>query len=327
MPIPSFCCHFAASFWLVFSPREHVPLPIATVTAVGAAWPSAGLPLLLSCPATGCPQRQLAAEVQALEVLCWVVRSREVLWDVLPSMPSFMFLLSSSDVLRRLSLASKSAGGGGYGADVASTALGHVNPNDIVFGGWDMSDMNLADAMARAKVFDIGLQKQLRPYMESMLPLPGVYDPDFIAANQGSRANNLIKGTKQEQVQQIIKDIRCAQSILLNPCPQIFKQEAKFKEKNKVDKVVVLWTANTERYSNMVVGLNDTMENLLASVEKNEAEISPSNLYAIACVLENIPFINGSPQNTVVPRLIDLAMRRNSLIGGDDFKSGQTKMK
>ena len=68
--------------------------------------------------------------------------------------------------------------------------------------------MNLADAMARAKVFDIDLQKQLRPYMESMLPLPGIYDPDFIAANQEERANNVIKGTKQEQVQQIIKDIK-----------------------------------------------------------------------------------------------------------------------
>ncbi|PPD98947.1 hypothetical protein GOBAR_DD04033 [Gossypium barbadense] len=184
-----------------------------------------------------------------------------------------------------------------------------VNPEDIVFGGWDISDMNLADAMARAKVFDIDLQKQLRPYMESMVPLPGIYDPDFIAANQGERANNVIKGTKKEQVQQIIKDIR------------------EFKEKNKVDKVVVLWTANTERYSNVVVGLNDTMENLLASFEKNESEISPSTLYAIACVFEDVPFINGSPQNTFVPGLIDLAIQRNCLIGGDDFKSGQTKMK
>lgn len=74
-----------------------------------------------------------------------------------------------------------------------------------------------------------------------------------------------------------------------------------FKEKHKVDKVVVLWTANTERYSNVMVGLNDTPENLLASLEKNESEISPSTLYAIACVMENIPFINGSPQNTFVP--------------------------
>lgn len=74
-----------------------------------------------------------------------------------------------------------------------------------------------------------------------------------------------------------------------------------FKEKNKVDKVVVLWTANTERYSNVVVGMNDTMENLMESVDRDEAEISPSTLYAIACVLEGIPFINGSPQNTFVP--------------------------
>ncbi|KAF8109597.1 hypothetical protein N665_0094s0063 [Sinapis alba] len=184
-----------------------------------------------------------------------------------------------------------------------------VNPDDVVFGGWDISDMNLADAMGRAKVLDIDLQKQLRPYMENIVPLPGIFDPDFIAANQGSRANNVIKGTKKEQVDQIIKDMR------------------EFKEKNKVDKVVVLWTANTERYSNVIVGLNDTMENLMKSVDRDESEISPSTLYAIACVLEGIPFINGSPQNTFVPGLIDLAIKNNVLIGGDDFKSGQTKMK
>ena len=80
-----------------------------------------------------------------------------------------------------------------------------------------------------------------------------------------------------------------------------------FKEKTKVDKVVVLWTANTERYSNVVVGLNDTVENLMASLEKNDAEISPSTLYGIACVLENMPYINGSPQNTFVPGMVPYA--------------------
>uniref|UniRef100_A0A1D1XRA0 Inositol-3-phosphate synthase n=1 Tax=Anthurium amnicola TaxID=1678845 RepID=A0A1D1XRA0_9ARAE len=184
-----------------------------------------------------------------------------------------------------------------------------VNPDDIVFGGWDISSTNLADSMARARVLDIDLQKQLRPYMEAMVPLPGVYDPDFIAANQGSRADNVLKGSKKEQVQQIIEDIR------------------EFKEREKVDKVVVLWTANTERYSSVVVGLNDTAENLLAALDRDEPEISPSTMFALACVLENVPFINGSPQNTFVPGLIELAVRKNSLIGGDDFKSGQTKMK
>ncbi|KAH7420596.1 hypothetical protein KP509_13G013900 [Ceratopteris richardii] len=184
-----------------------------------------------------------------------------------------------------------------------------VDPNDIVFGGWDINGANLADAMSRAKVLDIDLQNQLRPSMEQMFPLPGIYDPDFIAANQGERANNLVKGTKKEQMAKIIADIR------------------EFKSKNKVDRVVVLWTANTERYSDIVTGLNDTKENLFKSLEKGESEISPSTIYALACIHEKVPFINGSPQNTFVPGVIDYAISQNSLIGGDDFKSGQTKMK
>lgn len=83
----------------------------------------------------------------------------------------------------------------------------------------------------------------------------------------------------------------------------------------QVDKVIVLWTANTERYSEVVEGLNDTSANLLASIQRGEAEVSPSTLYATACVLEGVPFINGSPQNTFVPGLIDLAVEKNVLIG------------
>ncbi|KAL3695348.1 hypothetical protein R1sor_009424 [Riccia sorocarpa] len=184
-----------------------------------------------------------------------------------------------------------------------------VDPNDVILGGWDISSMNLADAMARARVLDIDLQKQLRPYMQDMVPLPGVYDPDFIAANQGARADNCIKGTKLEQLEQLRKDIRA------------------FKASTKVDKVVVLWTANTERYSKVIVGLNDTKENLFASLEKDESEISPSTIYALACIYEKVPFINGSPQNTFVPGVLEFAVEQNVLIGGDDFKSGQTKMK
>lgn len=47
----------------------------------------------------------------------------------------------------------------------------------------------------------------------------------------------------------------------------------------------------------------------------------------MACILEGSPFINGSPQNTFVPGAIELAIEHNVFIGGDDFKSGQTKIK
>lgn len=38
-------------------------------------------------------------------------------------------------------------------------------------------------------------------------------------------------------------------------------------------------------------------------------------------------YINGSPQNTFVPGCIELARKHRVFITGDDFKSGQTKLK
>ncbi len=100
-----------------------------------------------------------------------------------------------------------------------------------------------------------------------------------------------------------------------------------FKAKNGLDKVIVQWTANTERYADVIKGVNDTADNLLKSIESGHDEIAPSTVFAVACILEGVPFINGSPQNTFVPGAIELAERHGAFIGGDDFKSGQTKMK
>merc|ERR1712050_737680 len=47
----------------------------------------------------------------------------------------------------------------------------------------------------------------------------------------------------------------------------------------------------------------------------------------VASILEGCAYINGSPQNTFVPGVIELAEQNGVFIGGDDFKSGQTKMK
>jgi myo-inositol-1-phosphate synthase len=184
-----------------------------------------------------------------------------------------------------------------------------VHPNDLVIGGWDISNMNMADALGRAKVLDWDLQRQLVPYLRDVVPMPGIYDEGFVASNQSARANNIKTGTKAEQVAQVQRDIR------------------EFKEKHNLDKVVVLWTANTERFARIEAGLNDTAEALLAAIERNDSEVAPSTLYAVACVKEGVAFVNGAPQNTFVPGLIELAERHRVLIGGDDFKSGQTKMK
>lgn len=184
-----------------------------------------------------------------------------------------------------------------------------VHPNDLVIGGWDINNASLAEAMERAQVLDYGLQEKLKPHMQDMRPLPSIYFPDFIAANQSDRANNVLQGTKAEQMEVIRQNIR------------------DFKAQNQLDKVIVLWTANTERFCSVEEGINDTMDNLLAAIQRGESEISPSTLFAVASVLEDCAYINGSPQNTFVPGVIELAAKRGVFIGGDDFKSGQTKMK
>ncbi|KAK6628496.1 Inositol-3-phosphate synthase 1-B [Polyplax serrata] len=190
-----------------------------------------------------------------------------------------------------------------------SKLLPMVNPNDIVLDGWDISSLNLAEAMERARVLDYDLQKQLVKYMKYMKPRPSIFCDEYIAPNQGDRADNVLNGSKWDQLHKIRADIR--------DC----------KEKNGVDKVIVLWTANTEKFSEILQGVNDTAENLLYSIKSNSPLVSPSTMFAVAAILEGCAFINGSPQNTFVPGCIELAEQYNVFIAGDDFKSGQTKLK
>lgn len=185
-----------------------------------------------------------------------------------------------------------------------------VKPEDLIIGGWDISKMNLGDAMRRAEVIDWDLQQKLYPMMKDMVPLPAIYYEDFIALNQKERADNIIPGqNKFEHLERIRNDIR------------------EFKEKNGVDKILVLWTANTERCCNVIPGIHDTFDNLMKAVYQNHSEISPSIIYAMATILEGCSFINGSPQNTLVDGVIQLADEKGVFVVGDDFKSGQTKMK
>jgi myo-inositol-1-phosphate synthase len=185
-----------------------------------------------------------------------------------------------------------------------------LHPNDLVLGGWDISSLDLASAMARAKVLDWDIQRQVTKQLSQYKPLPSIYYPSFIAANQSGRADNLIPGTdKWDHVQHIRKDIR------------------QFRTKHGLEKVIVVWTANTERYADIIPGVNDTADNLLSSIKSSHEEIAPSTIFAVACILEGVPFINGAPQNTFVPGCVELAEQERSFIGGDDFKSGQTKIK
>ncbi|XP_066258413.1 inositol-3-phosphate synthase [Euwallacea similis] len=190
-----------------------------------------------------------------------------------------------------------------------SHILPSVNPNDLVLDGWDISSKNLAKAMERSQVLDYNLQQQLIPHLEKLKPRAAIFEDNYVAANQKSRADNVLVGTKLQQVKKIMDDIE------------------DFKNTSKVEKVIVMWTANTERFSNVLEGINDTAENLKMAIKKDHEEMSPSTLYAYAAISMGCTYINGSPQNTFVPGLVKYAVEKGVFIAGDDFKSGQTKLK
>jgi myo-inositol-1-phosphate synthase len=185
-----------------------------------------------------------------------------------------------------------------------------VDPSDIVVGGWDISGVNMFDAMRRSKVLDYDLQLRLARHMRYSTPLASIYYPDFIASNQKDRANNVLNGDdKMAHLNIIRKDI------------------STFKAENGLDKVIVLWSASTERFMDVQEGVHDTAENLFNAIENSHPEVAPSVIFAMAACMEGCSYINGSPQNTLVPGLIEMAKISRVFVGGDDFKSGQTKMK
>lgn len=70
-----------------------------------------------------------------------------------------------------------------------------VDPCDFIIGGWDISKTNLFEACKRSRVLEPDLIRQLQPELERIVPLQAALNPDFIAANQEDRADNVFKGT------------------------------------------------------------------------------------------------------------------------------------
>ena len=58
------------------------------------------------------------------------------------------------------------------------------------------------------------------------------------------------------------------------------------------------------------------------AIKASHKEISPSTIYAVGTIMAGCSFVNGSPQNTLVPGVIELAEQAGVFVIGDDFKSG-----
>ena len=84
--------------------------------------------------------------------------------------------------------------------------------------------------MKRAEVFDYDLQQKLIPEMRRFKPMKSIYYSDFIASNQIDRADHVLDGNNKNKFSHL---------------KQIREDIANFKNENQLDKVIILWTANT----------------------------------------------------------------------------------
>jgi myo-inositol-1-phosphate synthase len=177
--------------------------------------------------------------------------------------------------------------------------------DDLVFTGWDIFGGNLYDAAKTASVLDRDTLDQIRPFLESIEPMPAVFDQHYVKRLTPKKAKT--GKNKCDLASQIRNDI------------------AEFK--TKTDRQVLIWTGSTEIFLK-----ESAVHQSLAAFEKgltdDDPGIAPSQLYAWAALKEGIPFINGAPNLTVdIPAMSELSRKMNAPICGKDFKTGQTMMK
>ncbi|MFB3855583.1 MAG: inositol-3-phosphate synthase [Vicinamibacterales bacterium] len=179
--------------------------------------------------------------------------------------------------------------------------------DDLVFAGWDIFEDDCYAAARTAGVLDADLLEKIRPEMEAIKPLPAVFDRRYVKRLDGP---NVKRGAnKLELAEQVRADIR------------------KFKEEERLDRIVMMWCASTEIFMTE----SEAHEDLAAferALEANDPSIPSSMVYAYAALKEGIPFGNAAPNLTTdIPALLDLAADTGSPVAGKDLKTGQTLMK
>ena len=183
-----------------------------------------------------------------------------------------------------------------------------ANLDDMVFGAWDPVPDDGYESCLHCGVLDRHEHiEPIKDFLSSIKPMPAVFDQAYVKRLHG--VNVKTGKTKRDLAEQLRQDIR------------------DFKAKNGCDRMVIVWCASTEIF----IAPGPTHQSLAAfekAMDANDATIAPSMLYAWAAIMEGVPFANGAPNLTCdFPAMVQLAKDKRVVIGGKDFKTGQTMMK
>ncbi len=179
--------------------------------------------------------------------------------------------------------------------------------NDLVFGAWDPIPDDALTAARKAGVLEDKHIEPIADFLSNIKPMPAVFENKYVTRLTGT---NVKQGkTKRDLAEQLRQDIR------------------DFKQKNGVERCVMVWCASTEIFIKPGPQ-HATIEQFEKAMDRNDDAIAPSMLYAWAAIMEGVPFCNGAPNLAVdVQAIVQLANDRGVPISGKDFKTGQTWMK
>ncbi len=178
---------------------------------------------------------------------------------------------------------------------------------DIEFAAWDIFEDDAYQAAKKAGVLSEKDLEEVKGFMQKIKPMKAIFDQKFVKNIEGP---NIKKAhTKMELAEQVREDIR------------------KFKEDKDLNRIVCVWCGSTEVYMEDRP-VYDGLDAFEKGLKGNDPDISPSMIYAYACIKEGVPFAHGAPHMAVdIPALVELAKKENVPISGKDFKTGQTLMK
>lgn len=186
-------------------------------------------------------------------------------------------------------------------------ALPLARLEDLVFGGVDLVESNARDAARTAGVLSGDDQALVGDFLAGITAGPGLHDPRYVHTLTSLR----VRPEKN----------KAAQAAAMSA---VFRD---FFAQRSGGRGVVLLTLSTEAW-HAPAATHATMAAFRAGLERDDPEISPSQIYAWAAIEAGFPVVNCTPNLVLeVPAIRDLAAARGVPIAGSDLKSGQTLMK
>jgi myo-inositol-1-phosphate synthase len=182
-----------------------------------------------------------------------------------------------------------------------------ADPMDLAIGTWDIFEDNAYEAAVKAGVLEMPQLEELKEPLAAVKPMPAVFDEDFVKRIKGPNVKP--KGSKMDQAEMVMDDIR------------------QFQERTGASRMTMIWCGSTEVF-HQPAAVHQTLKDFECGLQKNDPEISPSQIYAYAALKSGVSYANGAPHMTTdMPALLELARAMNLPVAGKDYKSGQTFMK